>query len=201
MDVFEAISTRVSVRRFKPDPIPRGVVERILEAGVRAPTAGGGQQWFFIVVEDPSVRRGLRELLIKAHMRYAESVVREGIPEDVKERWFKAMLEGREYDAPLYVAAYVDLRRRQYRDEYLELERLWAVQSLAAAIENMILAAWGEGVGSVWLGVPLLMREEFDKLLNPPEGCELQAVIAFGYPERVPKPRPRKPLSEVVRWV
>ena len=44
------------------------------------------------------------------------------------------------YLAPLYAAAYLDLRRRLYRDEYLEIERIWAIQSLAAAIENMLLA-------------------------------------------------------------
>ncbi len=201
MDVLEAILTRASVRRFKPDPIPEDVVRRVLEAGVRAPTAGGGQQWFFIVIKNPQVRRKLRELLVKAHIRYAEDVVRNGLPEDVRERWFKSMFEGGEYDAPLYIAAYVDLRRRLYRDEYSALERLWAVQSLAAAIENMILAAWGEGIGSVWLGVPLLMREEFDRLLRPPEGCELQAIIALGYPKRLPMPRPRRPLSNVVKLI
>ena len=203
MDTFEAIFTRVSVRRFKPDPIPDNVARKILEAGIRAPSAGNEQHWYFIVVkDDEELKAKLHELILKAHIKYAEEVMREGaMPEDVKRRWLEALRKGEMYKAPLYVAAYLDLRRSQYRKEYAELERIWAIQSLSAAIENMILAAWAEGIGSVWLGDPLLMPEEFNALLKPPEGCELQAVIAFGYPARIPKPRPRKPLEEVSKWL
>jgi len=203
VDVREAIFTRVSVRRFKPDPIPDDVVKEILEAGVRAPSAGNEQQWFFIVVkDDEELKVRLHELILKAHVKYVEEVMREdAMPEDVKRRWLEALRKGEMYKAPLYVAAYIDLRRSRYREGYAELERLWAVQSLSAAIENMILAAWSRGVGSVWLGDPLLMPDEFNALLKPPEGCELQAVIAFGYPARTPKLRPRKPVKEVSKWL
>jgi len=203
MDVYEAILTRVSVRRFKPDPIPNEVVKEILEAGIRAPSAGNGQQWFFIIVKDnEELKAKLHELILKAHIKYAEEVAREGtMPEEVKRKWLESLRKGEMYKAPLYVAAYLDMRESQYKEEYAELERIWATQSLAAAIENMILAAWARGIGSVWLGDPLLMPEEFNTLLKPPKGCELQAVIAFGYPARIPKPRPRKPLNEVSKWL
>ncbi|MEM1809129.1 MAG: nitroreductase family protein, partial [Thermosphaera sp.] len=49
---LEVVGTRSSVRWFKQDPIPREALEKVLEAGVRAPTASGGEQWFFILVED-----------------------------------------------------------------------------------------------------------------------------------------------------
>lgn len=203
MSIIDVIRTRVSVRRFKPDPIPEDVIRKILEAGIRAPSAGNEQQWFFIVVKDDEhIKRRLHDLIIRSHLKYVEEVMRaDAMPERVRRRWVDALKGGEMYKAPLYVAAYVDLRRKGWREGYEHLERLWATQSLAAAIENMILTAWSLGVGSVWLGDPLLMREEFDALLKPPEGCELQAVIAFGYPARVPKPRPRKPLEEVLRWV
>lgn len=203
MDAYEAIVSRVSVRRFKPDPIPDEVIKKILEAGIRAPSAGNGQQWYFIIVKDnEEMKAKLHELILKAHIKYAEEVAHEDtMPEEVKRRWLEALRKGEMYKAPLYVAAYLDLRKSQYKKEYEELERVWAIQSLSAAIENMILAAWAEGIGSVWLGDPLLMPEEFNALLKPPEGCELQAIIAFGYPARTPKPRPRKPLEEVSKWL
>ncbi|MEM0320766.1 MAG: hypothetical protein QXS67_05080 [Candidatus Nezhaarchaeales archaeon] len=53
----------------------------------------------------------------------------------------------------------------------------------------------------MWLGVPLLLKSEFDRVLNPPEGLELQAVITVGYPAETPTPRKRKPLSEVYHVV
>ncbi len=198
-ECLELIRSRASVRFFKPDPIPRDVLEKILEAGTRAPTAGGAEQWLFIVVESEEKRKELHELIKKAHILYATRVKRDTYPKEKLEKFIKRMEEGM-YFAPVYVAAYIDMRRRFCSDEYIELEKLMAHQSLAAAIENMIITAWSFGVGSVWLGVPLLMRKEFDRVLEPPEGTELAAVIAFGYPAQDVKPKRRKPLSEVVLW-
>ncbi len=200
MDVIEAIMSRVSVRWFKDRDIPDDVIETILKAGLRAPTAGGGEQWFFIVVRRSDLRIKIHELLIKAHKIYGEKVVRGGLPRDALVRWINKMREG-EYLAPVYILAYVDLRNRLYSDDYSYLERLWAIQSLSAALENMILAAWSLGLGSVWLGVPLLIKNEFNELLNPPPMCDLQAVLALGYPAKIPKVKSRKSVSEVVRFM
>ena len=195
----EVINTRYSVRVFEDKPIPRELVEKIIKAGVRAPTAGGGEQWFFIVVESPDVRRELHKLLIEAHKLYATRVLRKPMSEDKIRKWIQRM-EGGMYLAPVYIACYIDLRRRQYGDEYSELERIWAIQSLSAAIENMILEAWNNGLGSVWIGVPLIMKKEFDELLKPPEKCELQAIIALGYPAMKGKAKPRRGLEEIVEY-
>ncbi len=201
LSVLEAIESRASVRFFKPDPVPREIIERIIEAGIRAPTAGGGEQWFFIVVTDESLRRRIHELLKEAHRIYAERVLRKPLPKEKVEKWLR-YIESGEYLAPLYIAAYIDLRERLYSDEYEEFEKLMAIHSLCAAIENMILAAHSLGLGAVWLGVPLLMRERFDELLKPPEGCELQAIIAMGYPAEEVRPRRRrKSVSDVARFV
>ncbi|MEM1635953.1 MAG: nitroreductase family protein [Thermosphaera sp.] len=193
---LEVVGTRSSVRWFKQDPIPREALEKVLEAGVRAPTASGGEQWFFILVEDDEKRIRLHELLGKAHELYARRVLKTPLPEQSVSKWIGRIQQGM-YLAPVYVAAYIDMRRRLYSEEYSDYERLMAVQSLSAALENMILAAWSMGIGSVWLGVPLLMRKEFDDLLQPPPGCELQAIIAFGYPAEEPRPRPRRSLKDV----
>ncbi|MGC8982928.1 MAG: nitroreductase family protein [Desulfurococcaceae archaeon] len=192
--------SRCSVRWFKQDPVPREVLLRVLEAGIRAPTAGGGEQWFFVVVESEEKRREVHRLLKKAHELYARHVVSPPLPEHVVLKWVSRIEQGMYY-APVYVAAYLDLRKRMYGEEYREYEKLMAIQSLSAALENMVLAAWSMGLGSVWLGVPLLLRDEFDKLLEPPPGCELQAVLALGYPAEEPRPRKRKPLSEVYKVV
>ncbi len=198
--VLEAMLSRVSIRKFKPDPIPLDVVKRIVEAGIRAPTAGGGQEWYFIIVVSEDKRRKVHELLKKAHILYAEKVLRKPLSREKLDKWIKLMEEG-EYLAPVYIAGYVDLRNPMYSDEYAELERLWAHQSIAAAFENIILAAWSMGIGSVWLGVPLLMREEFDKVLEPPKGLELAGILALGYPDEHPKPRPRKGVEEVSKII
>ncbi|MEL9908839.1 MAG: nitroreductase family protein [Desulfurococcus sp.] len=138
---LETLLTRTSIRWYKPDPIPRSVVEKLIEAATRAPTASAGEQWYFIVVESDSKRKAIHELLKRAHEVYIKSVLRQPLPENFVAKWM-ARIDGGIYYAPLYIVAYVDLRRRLYSDEYDEYEKLMAIQSLSTAIENLILAAW-----------------------------------------------------------
>jgi len=193
--VAEVIGSRRSVRRFKPDPIPDEVINKILWAGTRAPTAGGREQWLFIVVKDSGVRSVIHKLLTEAHIKYATDVIK--LPPEKVMRWRRNMEEGM-YMAPLYVAAYLDLRRYAFSNEYRDFEMVSAIQSISAAIENMVLMAWSYGVGSVWLGVPLLLESKFNEVLNPPKDTKLVALIAFGYPDEEPRVRPRRGLNEVV---
>lgn len=194
---LNVVLTRTSIRWFKSTPIPDEVIMKILEAGIRAPTASGGEQWFFMVIVDEELRRSIHRLLKRAHEIYARETLLEPYSEDSIAKWMKRIDEGMYY-APLYIAAYLDLRKRMHKDKYSQYERVLAIQSLSAAIQNMILSAWFLGVGSVWLGVPLLLKDEFDKVLNPPQGCELQALIAFGYPSEEPRLRKRRNINEVV---
>ncbi len=198
--VLKTIHSRASIRKFKEEQIPLDIVQRIIEAGIRAPTAGGGQEWFFIIVLSEEKRRRIHELLKKAHILYAEKVLRKPLSRDKLEKWIKLMDEG-EYLAPVYIAGYIDLRSPLYSDEYRELEELWAHQSIAAAFENIILAAWSMNIGSVWLGVPLLMEEEFNKVLEPPKGLKLAGILALGYPDEKPKLRGRKSIEEITKII
>jgi len=195
--LLDIINTRASVRVFEQTPIPLEDLKRIVEAGIRAPTAGGGEEWYFIIVLSEEKRRKIYQLLIKAHLIYAEKVLKNPLTRQQIEKWKSSMEKGM-YFAPAYIAGYIDLRDPLYREEYRELERLWAHQSLATAFENMILAAWSMGIGSVWLGVPLLLREEFDEILQPPQGLELAGILALGYPARKVKPRIRRKKFEEV---
>ncbi len=67
MDVMEAITGRRSIRKFKKDDIEPEKLEKVLEAGRLAPSAGNGQTWKFIVVRDETVRKSLQELTITKH--------------------------------------------------------------------------------------------------------------------------------------
>ena len=198
--VIDIINSRCSIRYFEEKEIPQEIIMKILEAGIRAPNAGGAQQWFFIVVKDKEVREKIHKLLIEAHLKYAKEILKPPLPDDKVSKWHKRMIEGM-YKAPLYIVAYIDLRKRLYHEEFKDIEYLMAVESVAAAIENMILASWSLGIASVWLGVPVLMEEEFNTLLNPPENTKLVAIIALGYPKEKPRTRPRKPIEEVVKFI
>lgn len=197
---LETVLSRSSVRWFKDDLVPDDVLLKILEAGIRAPNAGGSEQWFFIVVKDLETRRKLHSLLLEAHEFYATRALKTPLPPDRVGKWVQRIREGM-YLAPVYIAGYVDLRRTTHIDDLLETEKVFAAQSVAAALENMLLVAHALGLGAVWLGVPLLIKNKFDELLKPPERCDLQGIIALGYPAETPRTRSRKPLSEVVRFI
>lgn len=194
------ILSRSSIRWFKQDPIPDEVVNNILECGLRAPNAGGSEPWFFIVVKNYELRVKIHKLLLEAHRIYGTSALKNPMPQDKVDKWLKKICDGMYY-APIYIAAYADFKRMTHREELAHIERIFITQSVAAAIENILLAAHALGIGAVWLGVPLLMQDEFNKLLNPPEGCELQAIIALGYPLEPHRVRPRRSVSEVVKVI
>jgi nitroreductase len=199
-DLLKVILSRCSIRLFKQDSIPDQLILKILECGVRAPNAGGSEPWYFIVVKDESLRREIHKLLLEAHRLYATSVLREPLPPEKVSKWVQRIVGGM-YLAPVYIAVYADFRRSTHNVQYSEVEKVYIIQSVSAAIENIILAAHALGLGSVWLGVPLLMKDRFDELLKPPEGCELQAIIALGYPSEQPRVRPRRSIDEVVKII
>ncbi|MEM2167344.1 MAG: nitroreductase family protein, partial [Candidatus Bathyarchaeia archaeon] len=86
---------------------------------------------------------------------------------------------------------YPDRRRRRF-------EHLMATQSLAAAIQNILLAAYAEGLGTCWFCAPLFCQETVKKVLGMPRDVEPQALITVGYPAEKPEPPPRKPLKDIV---
>jgi nitroreductase len=73
-----------------------------------------------------------------------------------------------------------------------------AVQSVAVAIQNILLAAHIEGLGACWFCAPLFCPETVKKVLKIPSDLEPQALITMGYPVNRPSPPPRKPLDEIM---
>jgi nitroreductase len=59
IELFDAIYSARALRRLKPDPVPEDIITRILDAAIRAPSAGNAQNWLFIVVRDAGLRRDL----------------------------------------------------------------------------------------------------------------------------------------------
>ncbi|WP_457548913.1 nitroreductase family protein [Archaeoglobus sp.] len=120
---LEAIFTRVSIRRFKPDPIPEDVIKVILEAGNAAPSAGNLQARDFIVVRDENTKLKLAKAALK-QMFIAE--------------------------APIVIVVCANYPRSMR--VYGERGRLYAEQDATAAVENILLAVHMLGLGAVWVG-------------------------------------------------
>jgi nitroreductase len=196
MDIIEVINTRATVREFSDEKIKENDLKTILEAAIRAPNAGGNEQWFFIIVENKEKLEELRNLIIQAQRLYYTEMMKIPLSKEQLEKWEGRVKEGL-YKAPLYIAAFKDLRVRYYKNN--EIEERWAEQSVCAAIENMILTAHSLNIGSCWFGVPLLIEDKFYEFFNvKKEELKLVAIIAFGYPKQKPMPRKRKKKIEDV---
>ncbi len=201
MDVLEAIAKRCSVRFFKEEEIPSKTLEKIVWAATRAPCAGGIEKWFFIVVTDKSLTMKTWELLKKAHLKLFSEIRKTPLPPDKLEK-LRRKLEAGMYKAPVYIYFYIDTALKMLKEEYNDLELVFDIQTIAAAVENMVLAAWSLGIGSCWLGVPLFMEEEFNRVVGiEKEKRRLMGILALGYPAQPVKPRPRKDLSENVKYL
>lgn len=172
MDIFEAISKRHSVRQFHSNrPVDEKTVRDILEAGIKAPSAGNEQCWHFVVVRDPDLKH---RLAVEAgHQPFIG-------------------------DAPvtLVVCADLDCAEMNYGQRG---RNTYALQDTAAAIENMLLATCALGLGACWIGA--FDERAAAAILGLPKHLRPLAMLPIGVPaeaaRRVP---PRRSLEEVTTF-
>jgi nitroreductase len=152
----DLIVARRTVRQFKPEPVPRDLLERVVDAGRLAPSAANLQPLEFIIVDEPSVRAEVFRCL-----KWAAYIAPAGNP-----------APGREPAA--YVVVLVNTAVREKMFEY----------DVGAANENMILAALAEGVGSCWL--LSIDRDGLRGILRVPERYRIDSVLSLGFPAEAP---------------
>ncbi len=159
--VIDCIMTRASVRAYTSEEVPDSIVEKILRAGMAAPTAANQQPWHLIVINDQNLKDS-----ISAAFEYTKMV----------ENCSFAVVVCGDMDN-LFSGDYPD-------------GGFW-VEDCSAASENMLLAAHALGVGGVWCGIyPLQDREEtLRAILNLPANLTPLNVMAFGYPSQPVPPK------------
>jgi nitroreductase len=184
METRQALLTRRSIRRYRPDPIPEQDLQEILEAGLYAPSGINLQPWYFVAVQSQEALDEVKELMGGVVERF-RPVLKERFqrhPEQVGiTSRFLTSLGG----APVCLLAFF------YKPEYPS--RDGTMQSVAAAIENMLLAAWDKGIGSCWMTAPQQMGfgPELQRRFAPDKG-EFIAMVTLGYPEGEAELPPRR---------
>lgn len=160
--------------------MPARSIDRLLAAATRAPSAHNRQPWRFAVVTTAAVKAQLADRLgerLKAD-RLTDGDPLEDIERDVNRS------RTRITSAPVVIAVCLSMSEmdRYSDDRRTALERVMAVQSVAAAIQNLLLTAHDLGLGACWMCAPLFAPEAVRDALNLPPDWEAQALITLGYP-------------------
>ena len=162
MSFIDTVLTRRSIRRYEKQDIPKDVLDKILEAGRQAPSAGNKQPWHFIVLSDYDIKEKL------SHGKWNTFV--------------------KDSAVTIVGCGYIG-------DEY---GRKWSTVDISIALQNMVIAAWGLGIGSCWIGD--FKEAEVKSLLNIPEDRKVIALVTFGYPAEKIESREKKPIDEIVSY-
>ena len=201
-DFLKFIKSRRSIKRLKPDSISRKDIEEILNVAISAPSAHNAQPWRFVIVDDLKVKIKLAEAMARA---WQEDLLKDGLPKIEIEKLIEASKE-RTINASMLITACLTMEDMdKYEDDRRKnAEYLMAVQSVSAAIQNLLLAIHAKGLGACWRCAPFFCMEAVREVLKIPHNFDPQALIEIGYPLEQPQMPPRKPLKSIIcynKWV
>jgi len=195
----EAIEKRRSIRKFKADAIPRGVLEELIESARLAPSGTNAQPWRFKIVTDQIIKDKLAEA---AHNQkfIAQAPVILVCCASLKEYVDNMALGAQDLENIKAVDPEVvkTITNRIEILKALPLNQLGLIASfhVAIAIEHIVLRALDYGLGTCW--VKLVDAEKISKLFAWDENMYVVALLPIGYPDEDPKPRRRKKLNEII---
>ena len=189
------IRSRRSVRRFLPQPMPQEVLSRILETAALAPSAHNRQPWRFVILASSESRARLSDAM---GADFRRDLLADGLPPDEVEAQVERSRR-RILEAPAALLLCLDESEMdQYPDQRRQgAEHLMAVQGVAMAGQNLLLAAHAEGLGSVWMCAPLFAPQAVRRALSLPEVWQPQGLVLLGYPAKVPLARERGPITDI----
>jgi nitroreductase len=190
MNTLEAIAARRSIRRFKDIPVSDELIQVVLSAAIQAPSGKNKQPWRFIVV-----RGDCRAEMVQI-MRAGIAQAKAQGENPGSSEWSACVME----QAPVTIFVFNPDGAAPWMDHSID-QMIWDVvdiQSVGAAIQNMLLAAQDLGLGSLWICDVFIAYTALAAWLD--ETGEMIAAISLGYTDETPAARPRKAMEEVVRW-
>jgi len=162
MNCIEKMLTRRSIRKFKNEPVSQEVMNNILEAGRRSPSATNMQPWNFVIARDQKAKDACS---FGGFNRFTT-------------------------DASFVVLGL-------YKQSEVIIEKL-SLMDVTIALQNMVVAAWVQGVGSCWMGA--FDEKKLKDTLNLPVGSRIVGAVAFGIPDENPSQPVKKPLNEIIHF-
>jgi nitroreductase len=184
MDVFDAIHNRHSQGKVKPDPVPRELIEKLLDAAAQAPNHYKVRPWRFVVLTGEGRSRLGDVMAASQRARHPE------FPPEAFDKCREVPLR-----APVLIAVGVD---RPSEAKVLEIEN---VAATAAAIENLLLAAHGIGLGAKWRTGEWARDPMVKNFLGFEPDQHIIGFIYVGYPEFLAEPVARPSFEDRTVWL
>jgi len=193
-ELHHFLRTRRSIRRFKPDPVPASVMDRILHTATFAPSAHNLQPWRFVRVESSSAKEMLGVALTSKMRADSEA---KGADQAEAEKRVQISLR-RIDEAPVILLLCRDETAIK-KDE--PEETIMGIHTLAVAGLQLLLAAHAEGLGGNWICWSLYAQETTQKALNLPETWLPEILFFLGYADETPQKAVRQPLENLLKIV
>ena len=197
MELHAALETTGTCRFYRPDPVPDDVLRRALDATRWAPTGGNRQGVRFVAVREAALRRRLADLYLPLWEQYvSRATSRPGAP-------LPRLLANADHfarhlaDVPVLVVVCARLADLLATDRHLDRLSVVGGASIYPAVQNLLLGARAEGLGTALTTLLCAVEPEVKTLLGIPDGVLTAAMVALGWPGRpFPKRLARRPLGE-----
>jgi nitroreductase len=211
MGIFDTMYSSRAMRRFKPDPVPDAIISKVLDAAIRAPSAGNSQNWLFVVITDPAQRREVAEIYRSASMWVRPVYENNPQPAHMNEAQYNRFWKSGTYlhehmaDAPVLIVPCLRILPRDLPDSLPEDARAammrelpWSAgASIYPAIQNIILACRALGLGTVLTTNHMLLESEMKQVLGLPPQVRTFGLMPIGYPVGKFGPVTRQPVAQV----
>ncbi|MEO3783813.1 nitroreductase family protein [Actinocorallia sp. B10E7] len=200
MELLEALRGTAAIREFTDEPVSDATVYRILDSARFAPSGGNKQGWRVVVVKDPEIRRGMRDLYLPGWRDYralGEAGLRPWSPLADREAEAAALAKEPAGDhraefalnldkVPVMLAVLADLNELAAVDRDYDRYTFAGGASVYPFVWNVLLAAREEGLGGVMTTIHIRREEGVRELLRVPDGVALASVVFLGHPVRRP---------------
>jgi nitroreductase len=205
MDLFQAMRSAPTSRRFKPDPVPGDMLARVLDSARFAPSGGNRQGWRVVVVEDPELRLALRDLYLPNWRAYLEQTGGARIlaePEGLDPARVRMVRRADEYAKgleriPVHLLVGVRLEDLAVTDAKLPRQSIVGGASVYPFVQNLLLGLRAEGLGAALTTLLVPAEAEVKRLLEIPDDVAIAAHIGVGYrADPWPARLARRPVDE-----
>jgi nitroreductase len=187
MDAITAINSRTSVRRFRPDPVPRETIEQLLDCAVRAPNHKLTEPWRFAVLTEHARDRF-------ADIQARHRLKRFADPSSVEAQAASDKVRRQSGETPVFIVVQAALN-----PDEITREEDYAASMMAIA--NLMIAAQSLGLGT-YLKTGGVMRDPaLVELAGVAENFRVVGIVSLGYPVEKEEPRRRRPAGELTCWV